>query len=509
MVQLVSLAALLAFSCAGSCASSSSSKLFSGGTIVAWDNKTELPNVIRNGSILIVNDRIKTVSPNAKPSSLPDDVEIIDISGQIITPGFIDTHRHGWQTAFKTLASNTTLAEYFSRYSSYAAAAHFRPEDVYLGQLAGLYEALNAGVTTSLDHAHHTWSNETAYAGLNASIASGARVFWAYTFHDVPAINYTIVEQIPNFREIASSSILDGANTELAIAYDGWGPDPGAQAKQIAALAKEYNVSALTTHCLAGPWGVTNLPEDVYPFGILNGSLPVVFSHASFITARSAHLLQTTNQYLSITPESEMHYGHTHPHSYVIQDQAALGVDTHFTFSTDVLTQARIWLQSARYHFYDEVLSEWQVPRNNPMSVVQAFALATRSGGLALRRSDLGVIQEGAKADLVVWDARDSPALLGWSDPIAAVILHASVGDILHVTVNGKFVKRDGKITAKRYSQVRKDFLQSATRIKEIYGKIPLPVLEGDELGFLFGYANARTADTKRGAGNGYGKVYV
>ncbi|KAH6876622.1 hypothetical protein B0T10DRAFT_414345 [Thelonectria olida] len=508
MVNIAHLLALAAFAWQGSC-ESSSSKLLSGGTIVAWDDETELPNVIRNGSILIIDDRIQAVSSDAKPSDLPEDVEIIDVSGQIITPGFIDTHRHGWQTAFKTLASNTTLAEYFSRYGEFAAAAHFRPKDVYLGQLTGLYEALNAGVTTTLDHAHHTWSNDTAYAGLNASIVSGGRVFWAYAFHDIPTLNYTVVEQIPNFREIAKSSILDGTNTELAIAYDSWGPEPGAEAKQIASLVKEFNVSVLTTHCVAGPWGFTNLPEDVYPFDVLNGSVPVVFSHGSFITARGVQLLRSTNQYLSITPESEMHYGHTHPHSYVLQDQAALGVDTHFTFSTDILTQARIWLQSARYHFFDEVVSEWRIARNNPMSVVQAFTLATRAGGLALRRPDLGVIQVGAKADLVVWNARESPALLGWTDPIAAVILHASVGDVLHVTVNGEFVKRDGKLTAKKYQQVREDFLESAARIKGIWEEIPLPVLEGDFLGYGYPFTDARAVDTKRGEGDGYGTVYV
>ncbi len=40
------------------------------------------------------------------------------------------------------------------------------------------------------------------------------------------------------------------------------------------------------------------------------------------------------------------------------------------------------------------------------MSVDQAFLLATRHGGLALRRDDLGVITPGAKADLTIWDGR-------------------------------------------------------------------------------------------------------
>ncbi|KAG8673012.1 hypothetical protein FPOAC2_06436 [Fusarium poae] len=473
-------------------------RLLSGATIISWDDSNNEPRIIRDGHLLISGDRIKTVS-TSEPSNLPNSTEKIDVTGQIITPGFIDTHRHGWQTAFKTIGSNTTLAEYFGRYGEFAAAPHFTADDVYWGQLVGLLEALNAGVTTSLDHAHHTWSNKTAYAGLNASIASGARVFWSYAFHDVPALDYTVRDQIPNFVEIAESDLFDNSNVELGISYDSFGPNPPDVAKEVADLAKDYNVSVITTHALAGPFGVNNLPEDVHALGLLNTSIPVVFSHGSFMTATGANLLRQTDQYLSITPESEMHYGHTHPHSYYIQDQAALGVDTHFTFSTDILTQARIWLQSARYYFFDKVLDNLEVPNKSPMSVDQAFYLATRAGGMALRRPDLGIIEEGAKADLIVWNAADSPALLGWVDPVAAVMLHASVADILHVMVDGEFVKKDGKLTASDYKETKKSFLKSAARIQKIYKEFEYPELEGEFNGGGFYYASPRIVSTETG----------
>lgn len=157
-------------------ASATSSTLFHGATIVGFDSNTEALNVIRNGSLLVTDDRIASVSTDANPSGVPANATRVDVTGQIITPGFIDTHRHGWQTAFKTIASNTTLVEYFIRYGAPAPRA-FTEEDVYLGQLAGIYESLASGVTTVLDHAHHTWSHETALAGLSASIDSRARVF--------------------------------------------------------------------------------------------------------------------------------------------------------------------------------------------------------------------------------------------------------------------------------------------------------------------------------------------
>lgn len=501
MRSTTSLALIYGFA-ATTTASATNTKLLFGGTIVAFDSATESINVIRNGSVLVKGDRIAAVSAAARPADLPADTELVDVTGQIVTPGFVDTHRHGWQTALKTLGANTSLAEYFNRYGEFAAADKYAPEDVYLGQLAGLHEAIHAGVTTVLDHAHHTWSNATAYAGLNASIESGARVFWAYAFHNISSLNYTVPEQVPNFRAIADSALFKGSSVELGIAYDAWGKDD-AESRQVVRLAQEYNVSVVTTHCLAGAWGILNQPRDLDAYGILNGSIPIVFSHASLLTADDALLLRARDQFISITPESEMHYGHSHPHSHLILDQASIGVDTHFTYSTDILTQARFWLQSVRLHLFGNVLSEWRIPTNTPMSVGQAFLLATRNGGLALRRKDIGIIEAGAKADIVVWDARQSPSLLGWRDPVAAVLLHASVGDVYHVLVDGQFRKRDGKLVAPGYQDLRTRFQASAEKIQDKWMQTPYPVLEGQ---FMDGwdFDAPKVVDVVRGTGNGY-----
>ena len=251
-----------------------------------------------------------------------------------------------------------------------------------------------------------------------------------------------------------------------------------------------------------------NDPEAFQRAGVLNSSTSVVISHASFLTAEGAQLLRSTNQYISITPESEMHYGHGQPTGHLVQDQASIGVDTHFAYSTDILTQARRWLQTVRARFYERASENWEVPANNPMSVAQAFRLATRSGGLALRRPDLGVVGPGARADLVVWDGR-SPALLGWTDPVAAVLLHASVGDIEHVLVDGVFKKRDRRLVVDGgYEDVQDRFLESAQRIQELWRAKPLPVLKG-QFDSGYNYGRVHESDVLRGVGTGYGPSYI
>lgn len=156
---------------------------------------------------------------------------------------------------------------------------------------------------------------------------------------------------------------------------------------------------------------------------------------------------------------------------------------------------------------FQNTLDRWEIPTRNPFSVNQAFLLATRNGGLALGRKDIGVIAPGAKADLVVWNGR-SPAMLGWTDPVAAVILHASVGDIDHVLVGGEFKKRDGKLVVEGYAALQERFLASAERIQGAFKDIPMPVLEGS---FITGshYGDVMQLDVQRGEGTGYGPSFT
>lgn len=211
-----------------------------------------------------------------------------------------------------------------------------------------------------------------------------------------------------------------------------------------------------------------NSPELAQKRGLLDSPTPVIFSHGGFVTENDIAVLRETNHFLSITAESEMHFGHGHTTSKLVQDQASLGIDSSWAFGGDLITQARLWLQSCRHEYFNKTLEAGLIPQNTPMTVLQAFLLATRHGGLALRRNDIGVLNVGSKADVVIFNG-DSPNMIGWEDPVAAVVLHANVGDIEHVIVDGQFRKRDGKLVLKtdNWENISARFKETAARIKK------------------------------------------
>lgn len=118
---LLSISALLAAVLSPAAAAKNGSTLFKGGTIIAFNEKKQDLDIIRGGSLLISDGIVSAITEGAYDKPLPPGTEIVDATGDILTPGFIDTHRHGWQTAYRTIGSNTTLAEYFNRYGEFAA----------------------------------------------------------------------------------------------------------------------------------------------------------------------------------------------------------------------------------------------------------------------------------------------------------------------------------------------------------------------------------------------------
>ena len=194
----------------------------------------------------------------------------------------------------------------------------------------------------------------------------------------------------------------------------------------------------------------------------------MIFSHAGFVTKDDISALRADGNYISITAENEMSEGHGHPSSCLVHDHASLGTDTNWKISGDILHNARLWLQHVRTTNYQKVLDQGRTPRQNPMSVEDAFLLATRQGGQALHRDDIGVLRVGAKADLVCFDGDSSPNMVGFTNAVAAVVLHSNVGDIKHVLVDGEFRKRDGKLVtvSQSWDEIRTKFAEVARRIQ-------------------------------------------
>lgn len=111
--------------------------------------------------------------------------ERIDATGSIVMPGFVDCHRHVWQVPLRSLTADWSLVNYFLGIRVRAASL-FTAEDMYLAQLAGALEMLNAGVTTVVDYCHNILTPDHAWESIRGLRESGIRAVWAGGFNYPP-----------------------------------------------------------------------------------------------------------------------------------------------------------------------------------------------------------------------------------------------------------------------------------------------------------------------------------
>lgn len=86
---------------------------------------------------------IGTVAPQG-------DDEVLDVSGDIVTAGLVNTHHHLYQWLTRGRAVNATLFEWLQEL--YPVWGHVEIEDVHAAATVGLAELARSGCTTAFDH---------------------------------------------------------------------------------------------------------------------------------------------------------------------------------------------------------------------------------------------------------------------------------------------------------------------------------------------------------------------
>src|SRR6266542_1646461 len=154
---------------------SSQRLLIRNGFVVSMD-----PDVgdVPYGDVLVEDGKIAEIRRGLEAS----EAEQIDATGMIVMPGFVDTHRHTWQTPVRGVLPCCTLDHYFAVMLG-SVGGHYRPEDVHTGNYAGALEALNGGVTTLLDWSHINNTPDHSDAAIQGLKDAGIRAIYA---HGVP-----------------------------------------------------------------------------------------------------------------------------------------------------------------------------------------------------------------------------------------------------------------------------------------------------------------------------------
>ncbi|MPY54751.1 amidohydrolase family protein [Streptomyces acidicola] len=422
------------------------------------------------GDVLIEDGKITAVEQRIDADV---DAEVLDMTGRIVIPGFVDTHRHTWETSIRGCAPNATLDDYFVDVLDTFAPV-YTPEDVYAANLAGTLECLSAGITTLVDWSHINNTPEHPDAALQALTETGIRAQYAYGSANTSLSDYwydsKIVMPGDDVRRIRDEYFAsDSGLLTMALATRG----PGFCTNDVVTaewgLARELGIP-ITVHVamgrLAGRFGMV---KQLQGLGLLGSDTTYV--HCCYLSEEEWGMVADSGGTVSIAAQVETQMGHGWPPVMKAIEHGlrpSLSIDVVTTVPGDMFTQIRAAFGAERARVNADC---WQanlpVPRTM-LTARQMLEIATLNGAHVAGLEDrTGSLTPGKRADVVALDAT-ALNMAPVYDAAAAVTLSADVYNVDTVVVDGVIHKRDGRLLAdagraRRLVEESRDRLVAAT----------------------------------------------
>ncbi|GHF19671.1 amidohydrolase family protein [Pseudolysinimonas yzui] len=407
------------------------------------------------------------------------DAEIIDVTGRIVLPGFVDTHRHTWQSVVRNVASDWSLTEYLAGLHT-GLSKYYRPEDTYAGNYLGALEALDSGITTLVDWSHNLATPEHADAAVQALTDTGMRAVFAHGGGSkqwgapLPSPNNHPAEDARRVRDRYFSDNTGLVTMALALR----GPQfttPEVNAHDFR-LADELDLR-VTIHVGDGYWGKSGPIRKMKADGQLSDRITYV--HCCTLGDDELQLIADSGGTASVSPDVEMQMGHGYPATGRL-----LKHGIRPTFSIDVCSSngghmfgtMRTALGMQRALDNAPAVETGEVIERIGLTCAEVLQFATLDGANAAGLGDVtGSLEVGKAADIVVLDDQ-SLAMTPMNNPFGAVVYNAHPGLVRDVWVAGTQVKKDGRLVGVDYAKLRA--MATASR-DYIVGEMPEAELGG------------------------------
>jgi len=416
--------------------------VFRNATVLTMDDAHQ---ILPHSDVLVTGDQTAAVGQNL---AVPEGTAEIDAAGGVLMPGMIDTHRHMWQTAMRGYGADWTLTQYFVWYYL-SWGKKFRPEDIYAGNLLAALEAVDAGVTTTVDWSHGLQTVAHADAAADALGQVPARFILAYGNIQAGPWEWSAAQE---FRDFVNRRFPGGDFTGrdsllgFQMAFDVTG-DPAFPERAAFEVARELG-APVTTH--AGVWGATN--DDGIRLMHENGFMTpsTIYVHAATLTRDSYNRIAATGGSASVSTESEQSAGQGYPPTWQLREHdipVSLSMDTSVWWSGDLFSAMRTTLGADRSREHLEAHNKQETVTHAHLRAEDVVAWATRGGARALGLdSATGSIEPGKKADLVLIRNDASPVMFPLLNPYGHVAFQAQRGDVHTVVVNGRVVKFENRL---------------------------------------------------------------
>ncbi len=474
-----------------------------GGSVMSMD-----PQVgnFAQGDVLIEGNKILDVGPNLNGGG----AAVIDVSGRIVMPGFIDTHHHQFETVLRSFLADGVLindgsnspsgSTTYYEYILLKFAPVYRPQDVYINELFAGLSQLDDGVTTVHDvsQIHHTPKHSDA--AIQALIDTGRRAAFGY----FEGAGEGVVVNTPGYAYPQDATRIinkwfGGKNVNLSsnglvhmiMGGEVYLGDASTEASWTIGRQLGLQIAA---HILS-PFGITPILDALaqgqggsnHDIGIKGDNL---FIHMTGQSDMGWKAVQKAGAQVSIAFPIEMNMRHGIPPIIKMQQLAmaagtpiepSLSVDVECTMTADFFTQMRVAMnlqrmvanqlileqntatkiETANDSFYPP--NQWPTPTTQPplLTTRDVLRYATMNGAKALRLDNkVGSLTKGKEADIIILDAT-AINVAPLNQVPGAVVSLMDRTNVESVIVAGKVRKWKGQLLDVNLDKLRKQLEDS------------------------------------------------
>ena len=398
-------------------------------TIVTMD----AAGTVHHGATVLVDVGVIThVGP--PPPEPVDARRTIDARGAPVLPGLVNAHTHLAMTMFRGLADDLDLERFLARLLP-AEGAILDDDTVAAGTTLAIAECLLAGTTSALDM---YFFPEAARA---AADAAGFDLRGGPVFVELPGPDHRPFDE--RLTWAADLLARTDADRRWVCPHSTYLLDE-AQLAAIAALAQEHGArvhvhaaeTAAELRLVHDRHGRTPV-EVLHDTGLLGPA--TVLAHGVHLTDGDVQLIAAAGSTVTHCPASNQKLA-----SGFARTPELLAAGVPVALGTDGAASANdldLWL-AMRLAAYPLAAREGV----GTIGAADVVAMATTGGAHALGAPELGSIEVGTRADLVVLDP-SSPSLTPAFGPLSTVAYAASRADVRWVVAGARVVVADRRLT--------------------------------------------------------------
>lgn len=407
--------------------------------------------VVSDGKIVAVGGPELTTKYQAK--------KVLDVNGDIVMPGLINTHTHGSMTVFRSLGDD--VPDRLHRYIFPLENKLVSREMVRTGANLANIEMIKGGVTTYADM--YYFEDEVAKTVDKA----GLRAVLGETIINFPVADAQTPEEGIAYAVRFIKEYKDHPRITPAFAPHAPYTNTTENLQKIAALSEELNVPVMIHLAetdrekeeIAKRTGGKSPVQYMADIGVLNKRL------------LAAHVIMADDNDLNLLKKYDVGVAHNisantksakgvAPVTQMLEKGIRTGLGTDGPMSSNTLTTMNELNLVGKIHKL-ETQNRAAMP---PLTVVE---MATMGSARALHMDDkIGSLETGKLADIIVVDTK-APNMVPVYSPYAALVYGANGANVRHTIVDGVILMEDRQLLTVDENEIIQDAQRFAEKVRE------------------------------------------